>query len=98
MTRRARNSPEPSRWHAWEVFTLVKNEFEKSGLVWEKLVKQLDTASRSANEAGVRHRAIGRQLRAVEKAPLEQPLEQSLAGVEADHDEDAALALLPLQR
>lgn len=83
---------------AWEVLTLVKNEFEKSGLVWEKLVKQLDTASRSANEAGVRHRAIGRRLRAVEKAPLEQPLEQSLAVVEADHDEDAALALLPLQR
>lgn len=83
---------------AWEVLTLVKNDFEKSGLVWEKLVKQLNTASRSANEAGVRHRAIGRRLRAVEKVPLDQPLEQSLAVVKADHEDEPALTLLPRQR
>jgi DNA recombination protein RmuC len=81
---------------AWDVLTLVKSEFEKSGRVWERVVKQLDTASRTATEAGVRHRSIERKLRAVETAPLEEPLAQSLAMVEAT-DDDSAPMLLPLQ-
>lgn len=59
---------------AWQVLGQVKAEFEKSGKVWEKMVKQLETASNTAREAGVRHRAIEKSLTAVETTPLAAPL------------------------
>lgn len=47
----------------------VKTEFEKSAGVWEKLSKQLETASHTVEAAGVRHRAISRRLRSVNAVP-----------------------------
>ncbi|GAA4961730.1 DNA recombination protein RmuC [Kineococcus glutinatus] len=64
----------------WQVLGHVKTEFENSAGVWEKLVKHLDTARNTAEQAGVRHRAIGRRLRNVESLPLEAPHDQALAG------------------
>jgi DNA recombination protein RmuC len=74
---------------AWTVLGQVKAEFEKSGDVWTKLVRQLETASKTAESAGTRHRAVARSLRAVESVPLEASVEEALAGVseEAIFDE-----------
>jgi len=42
---------------AWQILAQVKSEFEKSGAVWDKVVKQqLGTASKTASSAGSRHR------------------------------------------
>ncbi|WP_432501832.1 DNA recombination protein RmuC [Kineococcus arenarius] len=54
----------------WRVLGKVKSEFEKSGAVWEKLEKQLLTAGKTAQSAGVRHRAIARSLHDVESTEL----------------------------
>lgn len=64
---------------AWHILGQVKTDFEKSADVWDKVVKQLNTATNTAHQAGVRHRAISRNLRAVEAAPLDRPLTQALA-------------------
>lgn len=77
---------------AWQVLGQVKSEFEKSGVVWEKIVKQLDTARNTAHSAGVRHRAIERRLRIVETAPLDSPLARSLAMLE-DGEESSAVVV-----
>ena len=47
----------------------VKTEFGKFGEVLDKLKKQLNTASRTIEESGVRTRAIERKLRSVEQLP-----------------------------
>ncbi|NAZ80257.1 DNA recombination protein RmuC [Kineococcus sp. R8] len=72
----------------WKVLGQVKAEFEKSGLVWEKLVKQLDTASRTASSAGTRHRSIERRLRDVQTLPLDGAVIPAQIG----HDLDKELA------
>ena len=50
----------------WQVLSAAKTEFQKYGKVWEKLGKQLQTAQNTVREAGVRTRAVERQLRGVE--------------------------------
>jgi DNA recombination protein RmuC len=50
----------------WKVLGAAKAEFEKYGLVWEKLKKQLATAQNTVDEAGTRTRALSRKLRDVE--------------------------------
>lgn len=50
----------------WQVLSAAKAEFQKYGRVWEKLEKQLQTAQNTVQQAGVRTRAVERQLRAVE--------------------------------
>ncbi|UJP11594.1 DNA recombination protein RmuC [Microbacterium sp. KUDC0406] len=50
----------------WKVLAAAKNEFQKYGQVWDKLDKQLKTAQRTVQEAGVRTRAVERRLRDVE--------------------------------
>lgn len=47
----------------------VKTEFGKFGEVLDKLKKQLNTASRTIEDSGVRTRAIERKLRLVEQLP-----------------------------
>jgi len=53
----------------WKVLAAVKSEFGKFGEVLERVKKQLQTASNTIEETGVRTRAISKQLRAVEELP-----------------------------
>lgn len=50
----------------WQVLAAVKNEFGKFATVLERTQKQLDSATNSIKNAGVRTRAIERKLRGVE--------------------------------
>jgi DNA recombination protein RmuC len=53
----------------WQLLGSVKNEFGKFAGVLEKAHSQLDTVQNSIKAAGVRTRAIERQLRGVEALP-----------------------------
>lgn len=53
----------------WQVLAAVKTEFGKFGDVLERVKKQLQTASNTIDETGVRTRAISRRLRDVEALP-----------------------------
>ncbi len=53
----------------WEILSVVKKEFGKFGDVLEKTKKQLQAATKSIGDAGVRTRAIERQLKNVQEAP-----------------------------
>ncbi len=57
---------------AWRILGAVKTEFGKFGGVLDKLKKQLDTASRTLAQTGVRSRAIEKQLVNVGKLPNEE--------------------------
>jgi DNA recombination protein RmuC len=54
----------------WQVLAAVKTEFGKFGDVLDKVKKQLQTASNTIDETGVRTRAITRRLRDVESLPV----------------------------
>jgi len=56
----------------WKVLAAVKTEFRKFGEVLEKVRRQLNTASKSIEETGVRTRAMERSLRTVERLPEEE--------------------------
>jgi DNA recombination protein RmuC len=56
----------------WEVLAAVKTEFGKFGGVMDKVKRQLNTASKTIDETGVRTRAMERKLRTVEELPLEE--------------------------
>ncbi|MCD6497156.1 MAG: DNA recombination protein RmuC [Deltaproteobacteria bacterium] len=56
----------------WKVLGAVKTEFGKFGDVLAKVQRQLETASHTIQETGVRTRAMAKRLRAVEKAPDEE--------------------------
>ena len=56
----------------WEVLAAVKTEFGKFGGVMDKLKRQLNTASKTIEETGVRTRAMERRLRTVEELPIEE--------------------------
>jgi len=53
----------------WQVLAAVKTEFGKFGEVLDRVKKQLQTASNTIDETGVRTRAITRRLRDVESLP-----------------------------
>ncbi len=53
----------------WRVLRAVKTEFAKFGEVLDKVKRQLDTASRTIEQTGVRTRAMERKLRTVEQLP-----------------------------
>lgn len=53
----------------WKVLAAVKTEFGKFGDVIDKVKRQLDTASRTIDQTGVRSRAMERKLRTVERMP-----------------------------
>ncbi|GBD26792.1 hypothetical protein HRbin30_02134 [bacterium HR30] len=56
----------------WKVLGAVKTEFGKFGQVLAKVKRQLNTATRTIEETGVRTRAMERRLRAVEELPEEE--------------------------
>ena len=53
----------------WQVLAAVKTEFGKFGEVLDKVKRQLETASGTIDETGVRTRAMERKLRDVEALP-----------------------------
>jgi len=53
----------------WKVLGAVKTEFRKFGEVLKKVKRQLNTASRTIEETGVRTLAMERRLRSVEQLP-----------------------------
>ncbi len=53
----------------WRVLAAIKTEFGKFGDVLAKVKRQLNTASRTIEETGVRTRAMERRLRSVEQLP-----------------------------
>src|SRR5258708_8644969 len=53
----------------WKVLSAVKNEFEKFGGVLDKVHKKLEEAQQVVEAAGVRRRAMDKQLRSVEILP-----------------------------
>ena len=59
----------------WEVLGAVKTEFGKFARVLEKTKKKLETATREIDNAGVRTRAIERQLRDVQALPESEEVE-----------------------
>ncbi|KLI99907.1 DNA recombination protein RmuC [Luteimonas sp. FCS-9] len=71
----------------WQVLGAVKTEFGKFATVLEKATSQLDTVQNSIKAAGVRTRAIERQLRGVESLP--GPDAQALLGDALDDGADA---------
>ncbi len=56
----------------WKVLAAVKTEFGKFGHVLTKVKRQLNTASNTIEQTGVRTRTMERKLRAVEKLPSEE--------------------------
>lgn len=53
----------------WRILAAVKTEFGKFGEVLETVKRQLNTASRTLEQTGVRTRAMERRLRSVEQLP-----------------------------
>ncbi|RYY44038.1 MAG: DNA recombination protein RmuC [Chitinophagaceae bacterium] len=53
----------------WEILSVVKTEFGKFGTVLEKTKKKLQEATNTIDQAGVRSRAIERQLKNVQTLP-----------------------------
>ena len=56
----------------WKVLAAVKTEFGKFGHVLTTVKRQLNTASNTIEQTGVRTRAMERKLRAVEELPSEE--------------------------
>ena len=56
----------------WTVLGAVKTEFGKFGEVLDRVKKQLNTASKTLDETGVRSRAMERSLRVVEQLPADK--------------------------
>ncbi|HUH53520.1 MAG TPA: DNA recombination protein RmuC [Microbacteriaceae bacterium] len=50
----------------WQVLSAAKTEFEKYGVVWERLERQLKSAQNTVKAAGTRTRALQRKLKDVE--------------------------------
>ena len=53
----------------WRILGAVRTEFDKFGGVLEKVKRQLNSASRTIEQTGVRSRAMERTLRSVEQMP-----------------------------
>lgn len=53
----------------WRVLGAIKTEFGKFGDVLDKVKRQLNTASRTIEETGIRSRAMEKKLRSVEQLP-----------------------------
>ena len=78
----------------WRVLGGVKTEFGKFGDVLAKVKRQIDTASRTIDETGVRTRAMERTLRAVEQLPddeAERVLDLGAAVDEPEPEEPVAI-------
>jgi DNA recombination protein RmuC len=59
----------------WKVLAAVKTEFGKFGDVLSKVKRQLNTASNTIEQTGMRTRAMERKLRTVEELPTDETAE-----------------------
>ena len=69
----------------WTILSAVKTEFGKFGTILDKLKRQLNTASNTIDDTGIRTRAMERKLKEVEALPVEKT--NQLLGLE-DKDEN----------
>ena len=60
----------------WQTLAAVKTEFGRFGEVLTRVKRQLDTASNTIDETGVRTRAMARKLREVEALPGEESVKR----------------------
>lgn len=60
----------------WDLLASVKKEFGQFGTILEKTKKKLEEATNTINSAGVRSRAIERQLKDVQQLPMENEEQQ----------------------
>ena len=78
----------------WQILAAVKTEFGKFGDVLSRVKRQLDTASNTIDETGVRTRAMEKKLREVEALPGEEAVEllelsdELVAGEDIESTED----------
>jgi len=72
----------------WEILSGVKAEFGKFGDVLAKVKKQLDAASNTIDQTGVRTRAIQKKLRGVESLPSEGEKAPDASDEEASSEEE----------
>ncbi|HRP90025.1 MAG TPA: DNA recombination protein RmuC [Edaphocola sp.] len=56
----------------WDLLSVVKKEFNQFGIILEKTKKKLQEATHTIDAAGVRTRAIERQLKSVQELPGEE--------------------------
>jgi DNA recombination protein RmuC len=75
----------------WKVLAAVKTEFGKFGEVLDRVKRQLQTASNTIDETGVRSRAITKRLTAVEQLPLGRGQGPLLGLGESDDEEPPLL-------
>ncbi len=69
----------------WDLLSAVKTEFNQFGTILEKTKKKLQEATNTIDKAGVRSRAIERQLRKVQ----ELPSQETIAKIEQDIEQDS---------
>jgi len=86
----------------WRVLGAIKTEFGKFGDVLDKVKGQLDAATRTIEDTGVRSRAMARKLRSVEQLPeaeasaiLGLPVTASAVAVECTEVEEGAANATP---
>ena len=71
----------------WDLLGAVKTEFGKFGIVLEKTKKKLQEASSTIEQAGIRSRAIERQLRKVQELPASDSRQKILSEI-TENSED----------
>lgn len=71
----------------WDLLGVVKTEFGKFGTVLEKTKKKLQEATNTIDQAGIRSRAIERQLRKVQELPSAEVEQQILTELNDDPSE-----------
>jgi len=72
----------------WNILAAVKTEFSKFGDILRKVKKQLDSASNTIDQTGVRTRVMERKLREVEQLPVDAS--EKLLGLSDDKPVEAA--------
>ncbi len=68
----------------WDLLSAVKAEFSEFGTVLEKTKKKLQEATNTIDKAGVRSRAIERQLRKVQELPSQTTMEKMEEAIALD--------------
>ena len=74
----------------WDLLGVVKTEFGKFGTMLEKTKRKLEEATKTIDDAGVRSRAIERQLRKVQEIPgaeTQKQIEAEMNTYETDIDD-----------
>lgn len=75
----------------WDLLSAVKTEFNQFGTILEKTKKKLQEATNTIDKAGVRSRAIERQLRQVQELPSPEiinKIEQDSNDIQEDIEND----------